>query len=142
MIAVHLFRSSICWLKSFLRVCLLLRESFRPGYELGTIESRWANLGKFITVHAVLLTTEPGPTHLMNYVANHFSRYSRHVDRLQVSVRRIRVRRVDRRWNVTGCTTFAAPPLGHTSTWCQIAQRDCAVAVATRQSPQPRARLC
>jgi hypothetical protein len=63
---VHPFRSSIYWLKSFLRVCLLLRESFRPGYELGTVESRWANLEKFITVHAVSLTTESGPTHRMN----------------------------------------------------------------------------
>ena len=37
MIAAHRFRSSIYWLKSFLRVCLSLRESFRPGCELGEV---------------------------------------------------------------------------------------------------------
>ena len=59
MIAAHRFRSSTYWLKFFLRVCLSLRESFLPGYELASVESRWANRGKFITVHPVLPTRSP-----------------------------------------------------------------------------------
>ena len=59
MIAAHRFRSSTYWLKSFLQVCLSLQGSFLPGYELVSVESRWANRGKFITVHPVLPTRSP-----------------------------------------------------------------------------------